>query len=75
MQKLQCKLKSHRLHVRLLKGTGDVHVHVQEPLHGTTLLSLNKKVNIESLFKFFDWSNDILFGQIFKKKTDNKNIH
>ena len=40
MQKLQSQLQPHRLHVCLLEGGGDVHVHVQEPLHGASLLGL-----------------------------------
>ena len=40
MQKLQSQLQPHRLHVCLLEGGGDVHVHVQEPLHGAALLRL-----------------------------------
>lgn len=40
MQQLQSQLQPHRLHVGLLEGGGDVHVHVQEPLHGASLLRL-----------------------------------
>ena len=40
MQQLQSQLQPHRLHVGLLEGRGDVHVHVQEPLHGASLLRL-----------------------------------
>ena len=40
MQQLQGELEPHGLHVGLLQGGGDVHVHVQEPLHGPALLRL-----------------------------------
>lgn len=40
MQELERKLKPNCLHVGLLQGGGDVHVHVQEPLHGASLLCL-----------------------------------
>lgn len=40
MQEVQRQLQSHRLHVGLLQRTGDVHVHVQEALHGATQLGL-----------------------------------
>ena len=40
VQKIQGKLEPDGLHVRLLQGRGDVHVHVEEPLHGASLLGL-----------------------------------
>ena len=40
MEELQGELQSDSLHVGLLEGGGDVHVHVQEPLHGASLLCL-----------------------------------
>ena len=40
MQKLQRQLQSHGLHVGLLEGGGDVHVHVEEALHSSPLLCL-----------------------------------
>ena len=40
MQQLQGQLQSDSLHVCLLQSRGDVHVHVQEPLHGAALLRL-----------------------------------
>ena len=40
MQQLERQLKAHGLHVGLLEGGGDVHVHVEEPLHGAALLRL-----------------------------------
>ena len=40
MKQLQGKLQPDCLHVCLLQGGGDVHVHVQEPLHGPALLRL-----------------------------------
>ena len=40
MQELEGQLQPHRLHVGLLERGGDVHVHVQEALHGAALLSL-----------------------------------
>ena len=33
-------MQTNSLHIRLLQGRGDVHVHVQEALHGPTLLRL-----------------------------------
>ena len=40
MQQLERQLQAHGLHVGLLEGGGDVHVHVEEPLHGAALLRL-----------------------------------
>ena len=40
MEKVECQLESDSLHVRLLEGAGDVHVHVEEPVHGPSLLGL-----------------------------------
>ena len=40
VQEVEGQLKANSLHVRLLEGAGDVHVHVQEPFHGPTLLRL-----------------------------------
>ena len=37
---IQGHLQRHGLHVVPLEGGGDVHVHVQEPLHVTALLLL-----------------------------------
>ena len=40
MKYVQRHLQRHRLHVVPLEGGGDVHVHVQEPLHMAALLLL-----------------------------------
>ena len=40
MEQFQSKLEPNSLHVGLLEGGCDVHVHVQEALHGPTLLRL-----------------------------------
>jgi hypothetical protein len=40
VEQLESKLKTESLHVGLLKGRSDVHVHVQETFHGTAKLSL-----------------------------------
>ena len=40
VQELERKLKPNCLHVGLLQGGGDVHVHVEEPAHGAPLLRL-----------------------------------
>ncbi len=40
MEQIQSQLQPHRLHVCLLQRGRDVHVHVEEPLHGASLLSL-----------------------------------
>ena len=40
MEEIKGQLKSNRLHVCLLQGAGDVHVHVKESVHGPSLLSL-----------------------------------
>ena len=40
VEEVECQLESDSLHVRLLEGAGDVHVHVEEPVHGPSLLGL-----------------------------------
>ena len=40
VQQVQGQLEAHGLHVGPLEGRGDVHVHVQEPLHVAALLLL-----------------------------------
>lgn len=40
VKKVKGKLQSNCFHVGFLQGRGYVHVHVQEPFHGTTLFSL-----------------------------------
>ena len=40
MEEVEGELQPDGLHVGLLERGGDVHVHVQEPLHGAALLRL-----------------------------------
>ena len=40
VEEFEGQLKPHGLHVSLLEGGGDVHVHVEEALHGAALLRL-----------------------------------
>ena len=40
VKQVQGKLKSNCFHVCFLQSGGNVHVHVQEPLHGTSLFGL-----------------------------------
>ena len=40
MEEVECELESDGLHVRLLEGGGDVHVHVEEALHRAAQLRL-----------------------------------
>lgn len=40
MEEVQGELEADGLHVGLLEGRGDVHVHLEKVAHHTTLLSL-----------------------------------
>ena len=40
VEQVQGQLKTDRLHVGLLQGTRNVHVHLQETLHGATQFRL-----------------------------------
>ena len=40
VEEVECELESDGLHVRLLEGGGDVHVHVEEALHRAAQLRL-----------------------------------
>ena len=61
VKQVQGQLKSNGLHVCLLQGRGDVHVHVKESLHGTTL-----KKGIGLIFVTCHWPEVDRFDQKFQ---------